>query len=124
MDANRLLNNNNNNKNTSRTQTSITSFNQLPTFTRANRLLTDKFYIDLTKYDKNKNSKKNKNQIIELLLEDKICIINPSSNFVCDTIVRGILPKRHDGLESPTVFVLFNDNKFDFYIRLTGVGRS
>ena len=123
MDANRLLNNNNN-KNTSRTQTSITSFNQLPTFTRANRLLTDKFYIDLTKYDKNKNSKKNKNQIIELLLEDKICIINPSSNLVCDTIVRGILPKRHDGLESPTVFVLFTDNKFDFYIRLNGVGRS
>ena len=123
MDANRLLNNNNN-KNTSRTQTSITSFNQLPTFTRANRLLTDKFYIDLTKYDKNKNSKKNKNQIIELLLEDKICIINPSSNFVCNTIVRGILPKRHNGLESPTVFVLFTDNKFDFYIRLTGVGRS
>ena len=104
MNANRLLNNNNN-KNTSRTQTSITSFNQLPTFTRANRLLTDKFYIDLTKYDKNKNSKKNKNQIIELLLEDKICIIKPSSNLVCDTIVRGILPKRHDGLESPTVFV-------------------
>jgi hypothetical protein len=114
VDANRLLNNNNN-KNTSRTQTSITSFNQLPTFTRANRLLTDKFYIDLTKYDKNKNSKKNKNQIIELLLEDKICIINPSSNLVCDTIVRGILPKRHDGLESPIVYVLVTDNKFNFY---------
>ena len=95
MDANRLLNNNIN-KNTSRTQTSITSFNQLPTFTRANRLLTDKFYIDLTKYDKNKHSKKNKNQSIELLLEDKICIINPSSNFVCNTTVRGILPKRHN----------------------------
>ena len=123
MDANRLLNNNIN-KNTSRTQTSITSFNQLPTFTRANRLLTDKFYIDLTKYDKNKNSKKNKNQIIELLLENKICIIKPHSDFVCNTIVRGILPKRHNGLEFPTVFVLFIDNKFDFYIRLTGVGRS
>ena len=69
----------------------------------------------MTKYDKNKNSKKNKNQIIELLLEDKICIINFSSNLVCDTIVRGILPKRHDGLESPTVYVLVTDNKFDFY---------
>jgi hypothetical protein len=114
VDANRLLNNNNNN-NTSRTQTSITSFNQLPTFTRANRLLSDKFYIDLTKYDKNKNSKKNKNQIIELLLEDKICIIKSYSDFVCDTIVRGILPKRHNGLESHTVFVLITDNKFDFY---------
>jgi len=29
--------------------------------------------------------------------------------------VRGILPKRHNGLESPTVFVLNTDNKFDFY---------
>ena len=49
------------------------------------------------------------------MLEDKICIIKPSSNLVCDTIVRGILPKRHDGLESPTVYVLVTDNKFDFY---------
>ena len=37
------------------------------------------------------------------------------SDFVCDTIVRGILPKRHNGLESPTVYVLVTDNKFDFY---------
>jgi hypothetical protein len=29
--------------------------------------------------------------------------------------VRGIVPKRHNGLESPTVFVLVTDNKFDFY---------
>ena len=49
------------------------------------------------------------------MLEDKICIIKPSSNLVCDTIVRDILPKRHDGLESPTVYVLVTDNKFDFY---------
>ena len=34
---------------------------------------------------------------------------------VCDTIVIGILPKRHLGLESPTVYVLVTDNKFDFY---------
>ena len=39
----------------------------------------------------------------------------PRSDFVCDTIVRGILPKRHSGLESPTVYVLVTDNKFDFY---------
>ncbi len=32
-----------------------------------------------------------------------------------DTIVRGLLPKRRNGLESPTVFVLITDNKFDFY---------
>ena len=29
--------------------------------------------------------------------------------------MKGILPKRHNGLESPTVFVLVTDNKFDFY---------
>ena len=29
--------------------------------------------------------------------------------------MRGILPKRHNGLESPTVYVLVSDNKFDFY---------
>jgi hypothetical protein len=29
--------------------------------------------------------------------------------------VRGIFPKRHNGLESPTVYVLVTDNKFDFY---------
>ena len=49
------------------------------------------------------------------MLEDKICIIKASSNLVCDTIVRGILPKRHDRLESSTVYVLVTDNKFDFY---------
>ena len=38
-----------------------------------------------------------------------------SFRFVCDTIVRGILPKRHNGLESPTAYVLVTDNKFDFY---------
>ena len=36
-------------------------------------------------------------------------------DLVCDTIIRGILPKRHLGLESPTVYVLVTDNKFDFY---------
>jgi uncharacterized linocin/CFP29 family protein len=42
-------------------------------------------------------------------------LLNLISDFVCDTIVRGIVPKRHNGLESPTVFVLIADNKFDFY---------
>ena len=37
------------------------------------------------------------------------------TDFVCNTIVRGILPKRHNGMESPTVYVLVTDNKFDFY---------
>ena len=30
-------------------------------------------------------------------------------------MVRSILSKRHNGLESPTVYVLVTDNKFDFY---------
>jgi hypothetical protein len=99
----------NTNNNSHRIQVSITSLNPLPTFTTANKLLSDKFRIDLTKFDKNKN------QIIEMSIGDKICIVKHSSNLVCETIVRGILPKRHDGLDSPTVYVLVTDNKFDFY---------
>ena len=53
--------------------------------------------------------------MIDLTLGDKICIVKPHTNLVCDTIVRGILPKRHNGLESPTVYVLVMNNKFDFY---------
>ena len=53
--------------------------------------------------------------IIELTIGDIACFVKPHSDFVCNTIVRGILPKRHNGLESPTVFVLVTDNKFDFY---------
>ncbi|HEX7142818.1 MAG TPA: hypothetical protein VF222_10120 [Nitrososphaeraceae archaeon] len=52
---------------------------------------------------------------IELNLGDITCFMKPHSDFVCDTIVRGILPKRYNGLESPTVYVLVTDNKFDFY---------
>ena len=84
---------------------SQTSIHQLPKFTTANKLLVkDKFCIELT------NKKK-----IELTLGDKICIVKPHTDLVCDTIVRAILPKRHNGLESPTVYVLVTDNKFDFY---------
>ena len=54
-------------------------------------------------------------QTIELTIGDIACFVKPHSDFVCDTIVRGILPKRHNGLESPTVYVLVTDNKFDFY---------
>ena len=87
---------------------SQTISNQLPKFTTANKLLVkDKFSIEL--------SNKKKKQTIELTLGDKICIVRPNSDLVCDTIVRGILPKRHMGLESPTVYVLVADNKFDFY---------
>ena len=72
---------------------------------RSYLLVKEKFLIELPR-----NKKK-----IELTLGDKICIVKPFSNLVCDTIVRGILPKRHLGLESTTVYVLVADNKFDFY---------
>jgi hypothetical protein len=91
-------------------QTSITSFNQLPKFTTANKLLVkDKLCIEYN------TKKKKQKQIVELILGDKICIVKPHTDLVCDIIVRGILPKRHNGLESPTVYVLIADNKFDFY---------
>ena len=60
-------------------------------------------------------SRKVRRQTIELTIGDIACFVKPHSDFVCDTIVRGILPKRHNGLESPTVYVLVTDNKFDFY---------
>ena len=58
---------------------------------------------------------KRKKRIIELTIGEIACFVKPHTDFVCDTIVRGILPKRHNGLESPTVYVLVTDNKFDFY---------
>ncbi len=56
-----------------------------------------------------------KKRRIELTIGERACFVKPHSDFVCDTIVRGILPKRHNGLESPTIYVLVTDNKFDFY---------
>jgi hypothetical protein len=84
----------------------------LPKFISAQKLLEDKFILEISNNDK--NNKKTR-RIIELNLGDVACFVKPHSDFVCDTIVRGILPKRHNGLESPTVFVLVTDNKFDFY---------
>ena len=85
----------------------------LPKFISAQKLLEDKFILEFSTNNKNKNRKPKRT--IELNLGDIACFVNPSSDFVCDTIVRGILPNRHNGLESPTVFVLVTDNKFDFY---------
>lgn len=64
-----------------------------------------------------KTNKRNKKRItIELTIGDIACFVKPHSDFIYDNIVRGIVPKRHNvGLESPTVFVLITDNKFDFY---------
>jgi hypothetical protein len=87
----------------------------LPKFISAQKLLEDKFILELSNGYNKKNTRKVRRQIIELTIGDIACFVKPHSDFVCDTIVRGILPKRHSGLESPTVFVLITDNKFDFY---------
>ena len=86
----------------------------LPKFISAQKLLEDKFILEFSNNDKN-NKKRKTRRIIELTRGDIACFVKPHSDFICDTIVRGILPKRHSGLESPTVFVLVTDNKFDFY---------
>jgi hypothetical protein len=83
----------------------------VPKFISAQKLLEDKFILEFSNNDKNIKKRKT----IELNLGDIACFVIPHSDFVCDTIVRGILPKRHNGLESSTVYVLVTDNKFDFY---------
>jgi hypothetical protein len=85
----------------------------IPKFISAQQLLEDKFILEFSNNDK--NIRKIERTTIELTIGDIACFVKPHSDFVCDTIVRGILPKRHNGLESPTVFVLVTDNKFDFY---------
>ncbi len=85
----------------------------VPKFISAQKLLEDKFILEFSYNDK--CNKKSRKRIVELNLGDIACFVKPHSDFVCDTIVRGILPKRHNGLESPTVYVLVTDNKFDFY---------
>ena len=87
----------------------------LPKFISAQKLLEDKFILEFSTNGKNRKIDKRKSQTIELTIGDIAFIVKPHSDFVCDTIVRGILPKRHNGLESPTVYVLVTDNKFDFY---------
>ncbi|MGZ5551441.1 MAG: hypothetical protein ACXWE7_11715 [Nitrososphaeraceae archaeon] len=89
----------------------------VPKFISAQKLLEDKFKLEFTSNieDNKKKIRKTRSQTIELNLGDIACFVKPYTDFVCDTIVRGILPKRHNGLESPTVFVLVTDNKFDFY---------
>ncbi len=84
----------------------------LPKFISAQKLSEYKFVLEFSNNDKNNKKRKT---IVELNLGDIVCFVKPHSDFICDTIVRGILPKRHNGLESPTVFVLITDNKFDFY---------
>ncbi len=87
----------------------------LPKFISAQKLLEDKFVLEFSYNDYNKKKIRKTRQTIELTIGEIACFVKPPSNFLCDTIVRGILPKRHNGLESPTVYVLVTDNKFDFY---------
>ena len=88
------------------TTTNITT-SDIPKFTTAQELLEDRFSIEI--------SKNNKKKIVELTLGDKVCFVKPSSDLVCDSIVRGHLSKKFGGLEYPTVYVLVSDNKLDFY---------
>jgi hypothetical protein len=85
----------------------------VPKFISAQKLLEDKFILEFSNNDKNKN--RTQKRRIELTIGEIACFVKPHTDFVCDTIVRGIVPKRHNGLESPTVYVLVTDNKFDFY---------
>jgi hypothetical protein len=67
-------------------------------------LLEDKFVLEFSNNnDDNKNKiTKVKKRMTELTIGGDIaCFVKPHSDFVCDTIVRGILPKRQNGLESP-----------------------
>ena len=86
----------------------------LPKFISAHKLLVDKFVLEVSN-NSQINKKTKKRTTIELTIGEIACFVKPHTDFVCDTIVRGILPKRHKGLESPTVYVLVTDNKFDFY---------
>jgi hypothetical protein len=86
----------------------------VPKFISAQKLLQDKFFLEFTSNDNKNKTNKIKKIRIELTIGEIACFVKSHSDFVCDTIVRGILPKRHNGLESPTVFVLVSNNKFDF----------
>ena len=91
----------------------------LPKFISAQKLLEDKFILEFSDNNDDKNNRKirkTRRRTIELTIGGDIaCFVKPHSDFVCDTIVRGIVPKRHNGLDSTSVFVLVTDNKFDFY---------
>ena len=56
-----------------------------------------------------------KNIRIELSLGNKVCFVKPTSDLICDTIVRGHLSKKFGGLQSANLYVLVADNKLNFY---------
>lgn len=80
--------------------------NNITKFNTAYDLLVDKFSIEIFQ---------NKKKKIELAIGDKVCFVKSHKDLVCDVIVRGHLSKRYGGLESPTVYVIVANNKFDFY---------
>jgi hypothetical protein len=82
----------------------LSQINNIPKLITAHALLVDKFSIEISK-----------NKKIELAIGAKICFVKSNQDLVSDTITRGLLPKRHGGLESSNVFVLVANNKLDFY---------
>ena len=71
-------------------------------FISAKKFLEDK--LEFSNYNnKNKNIRNKRKRIIELTIDDVACFVKPYPDFVCDTIVRGILPKRHNGLISNNI---------------------
>ena len=64
----------------------------LPKFISAQKLLEDKFILEFSDNNDDKNNRKIR-KTIELTIGDIACFVQPHSDFVCDTIVRGILPK-------------------------------
>ena len=86
----------------------------LPKFISAQKLLEDKLVLEFS--SNNNYNKKKIRKTIELTIGDIACFVKPHTDFVCDTIVRGILPKRHNGLESPTVYVLVTTTNLTFTI--------
>ena len=62
----------------------------VPKFISAQKLLEDKFILEFSNNDKN-IKKTRRTRTIELTIGDIACFVKPHSDFVCDTIVRGIL---------------------------------
>jgi hypothetical protein len=66
----------------------------VPKFISAQKLLEDKFILQFSSNDYNKKKiRKARRQTIELTISEISCFVKPHSDFVCDTIVRGITTK-------------------------------
>ena len=64
----------------------------LPKFISAQKLLEDKFVLEFSSNEYNKKKIRKPRQMIELNLGEIACFVKPHSDFICDTIVRGIVP--------------------------------